>query len=217
VLNIKILHLDDHMLFAEGLSAVISQHAKEIEIISALDSEQGLILIEQNQDIDLIFIDLNMPGLNGLAFIDSINERELFIPFVVLSASEDIWDIREALKSGAAGFIPKTYSCQKILEIIEQVMLGDVYVPDNILTAIENLPERKPLQDQQQILTAYKLGQRQFDILKLMREGYSNDEMATILNLSINTIKTHVKTLFTSFQVKNRLECVRYAERINIF
>lgn len=213
----KILHIDDHMLFAEGLSAVLSQHAKDIEIVSANDSEQGLMLIEQNQDIDLIFIDLNMPGLNGLAFIDSINERDLFIPFVVLSASENIWDIREALSSGAAGFIPKTYSFQKILDIIELVILGDVYVPDSILTAIENLPERKPLHDQQQILTAYKLGQRQFDILKLMRQGYSNDEMAVVLNISINTIKTHVKTLFTSFQVKNRLECVRYAERINIF
>jgi len=205
------------MLFAEGLSAVFSQHAKEFEIVSANDSEQALLLLEQNQEIDLIFIDLNMPGLNGLAFIESLNERELFIPFVVLSASEDIWDIREALKSGAAGFIPKTYSCQKILEIIERVMLGDVYVPDNILAAMENLPERKPLNDQHQILSAYKLGQRQFDILKLMRQGYSNEEMAVVLNLSKNTIKTHVKTLFTSFQVKNRLECVRYAERIKLF
>jgi DNA-binding NarL/FixJ family response regulator len=132
----KILHLDDHILFAEGLRAVLSQHAKEIEIINAHDSEQGLMLIDQNQDIDLIFIDLNMPGLNGLAFIDRINERELFIPFVVLSASENIWDIREALKSGAAGFIPKTYSCEKILEVIEQVMLGEVYVPANILAAM---------------------------------------------------------------------------------
>jgi DNA-binding NarL/FixJ family response regulator len=132
----KILHLDDHMLFAEGLRAVLSQHAKEIEIISAHDSEQGLMLIEQNHDIDLIFIDLNMPGINGLDFIENLNERELFIPFVVLSASEDILDIREALKSGAAGFIPKTYSCQKILEIIEKVMLGEVYVPANILAAM---------------------------------------------------------------------------------
>ncbi len=213
----KILHLDDHMLFAEGLSAVFLQHAQGFQIISANDSEQALMLINKNPDIDLILIDLNMPGLNGLAFIEGLNERELFIPFVVLSASEDIWDIREALKGGAAGFIPKTYSCKKILDIIEKVMLGEVYVPINILAAMESLPERKPIHDQHKILSAYKLGQRQFDILKLMRQGYSNDEMATVLNLSKNTIKTHVKTLFTSFQVKNRLECVRYAERINLF
>lgn len=213
----KILHLDDHTLFSEGLSAVFSQHAKDLKIISANDSEQALMLIKNNYDIDLILIDLNMPGLNGLAFIESLNEREIFIPFVVLSASEDIWDIREALKNGAAGFIPKTYSCTQILDIIEQVMLGEVYVPVNILASIENLPERKPLHDQHQILFAYKLGQRQLDILKLMRQGYSNDEMAVVLNLSKNTIKTHIKTLFTSFQVKNRLECVRYAERINLF
>lgn len=196
---------------------MLSQHAKELEIMSANDSEQGLILIEKNQDIDLIFIDLNMPGINGLAFIESLNERAIFIPFVVLSATEDIWDIRQALNNGAAGFIPKAYDCQQILEIIEKVMQGDVYVPDNIVAAIDNLPENKPLNDHHKTLTAYKLGQRQFDVLKLMREGYSNEEIAVVLNLSKNTIKTHVKTLFTSFQVNNRLECVRYAERIELF
>ena len=77
--------------------------------------------------------------------------------------------------------------------------------------------EKKPKNNQYKILTAYKLGQRQFDVLKLMREGYSNEEIAVVLNLSKNTIKTHVKTLFTSFQVNNRLECVRYAERIELF
>jgi len=213
----KILHLDDHMLFAEGLSAVFSQLAKDFKIISANNSEQALLLLEENKGIDLIFMDLNMPGLNGLAFIDSLNERELFIPFVVLSASEDVWDIRQALNSGAAGFIPKTYSCQQILDIIDNVMLGDVYVPDDISATIANLPEKKPKNNQYKILTAYKLGQRQFDVLKLMREGYSNEEIAVVLNLSKNTIKTHVKTLFTSFQVNNRLECVRYAERIELF
>ena len=213
----KILHLDDHQLFNEGLNAVFSQYSTEFDVMSATNPEQALGIIKENEDIDLILVDLIMPGLNGLNFIESLSGRNLFIPFVILSASEDIWDIRDAMKSGAAGFIPKTYSFQKIIEIIGQVVLGDVYVPDDILTAMENLPERKPLNDQHQILSAYKLGQRQFDILKLMRQGYSNDEIAVVLNLSINTIKTHVKTLFSSFQVKNRLECVRYAERINLF
>ena len=213
----KILHLDDHQLFNEGLNAVFSQQTTKFKLMSATNAELALDILKKHEEIELILIDLNMPGLDGLAFIESLNERNLFIPFIILSASENIWDISEALKSGAAGFIPKTYNCEKILEIIEQVMSGDVYVPDSIQAAIKNLPEKKPLQGQQQILSAYKLGQRQFDILKLMRQGYSNDEIATILNLSINTIKTHVKTLFTSFQVKNRLECVRYAERINIF
>lgn len=212
----KILHLDDHTLFSEGLSAVFSQHAASYQIISASNSAHALELLQQADDIDLIFIDLNMPGLNGLAFIESLNERSLFVPFIVLSASEDVWDIRQALKSGAAGFMPKTYSCQKIIEIVEQVMLGNIIVPDEILAAIENLPAEEPTDKCHKILTSYKLGKRQFDILKLMRQGYSNDDMAVVLNLSTNTIKTHIKTLFISFQVKNRLECVRYAERIGL-
>lgn len=212
----KILHLDDHQLFNEGLNAIFSQHSTKFQMMSATNAEQALDILKQHDEVELILIDLNMPGLNGLAFIESLNERNIFIPFIILSASENILDIRQALKIGACGFIPKTYNCQRILEVIEQVMLGHTYVPENILAAIQSLPETSDVQNEHKILSAYKLGQRQFDVLKLMRQGYSNDEIAVVLNLSRNTIKTHLKTLFTSFQVNNRLECVRYAEKIGL-
>jgi CheY-like chemotaxis protein len=128
----KILHIDDHQLSNEGLNAVFSQYSTKYQIISATNAEQALDALTQNSDVELILIDLNMSGINGLTFIDSINERNIFIP--------------------------KAYNCQKILGIIEQVMLGRTYVPDNILEGKKSLSETPDLQDEYKILTAYKLG-----------------------------------------------------------
>jgi DNA-binding NarL/FixJ family response regulator len=203
-------------MFAEGLSIVTSIHANDLSIVGASNVEDAWQVLEQQPDIELILIDLNIPGLNGLDFIDSLCERNIYIPFIVLSASSDLFQIRTALQNGASGFIPKTYSIDQILQVIEQVVAGDIVVPKDIEQAIACLPEHEPSQSHYKTMTNYKLGQRQMDVLTLMQKGHSNDEIAEQLNLSKNTIKTHVKTLFSAFQVSNRIECVRYAERIEL-
>jgi DNA-binding NarL/FixJ family response regulator len=213
---VKILHLDDHTLFAEGLSVVASLHSDNLSIIGVTSAEGAWQVLEKQSDIELMLIDLNMPDLDTLDFIESLTERNLYIPFIVLSASRDLFQIRKALKNGASGFIPKTYSIVQILQVIEQVMAGDIVVPRDIEQGIACLPEKEPSHTHYKIMTNYKLGKRQMDVLKLMQEGYSNDEIADQLKLSKNTIKTHVKTIYSAFQVSNRLECVRYAERIGL-
>lgn len=212
----KLLHLDDHILFSEGLSAVLQQRASNLTVLSAHTAEQAFLLLQQHSDIDVILIDLSMPGLDGLAFLDGMDQRNLFIPVAVLSATDDLWEISKALKSGASGFIPKTYTSEAILNILDSIIAGDVVVPAEIQIALQKLPSREPEQNQQRILSAYKLGQRQLDVLKLIQQGYNNDEVAAVLNLSKNTIKTHIRTLFSAFQVGNRIECIRYAERIGL-
>jgi DNA-binding NarL/FixJ family response regulator len=203
-------------MFAEGLGVVVSLHSNDISIVGATSVEGAWQVLEQQLDIELILIDLNIPGLNGLDFINSLCERDIYIPFIVLSASSDLFQIRSALQNGASGFIPKTYSIDQILQVIERVVAGDIVVPKDIEQAIACLPEHEPSHNHYKVMTNYKLGQRQMDVLKLIQGGHSNDEIAEQLSLSKNTIKTHVKTLFSAFQVSNRLECVRYAERIGL-
>lgn len=212
----KILHLEDHLLFAEGLSAVLSQQNPAFDFLTTSNASQAIQFFQQHHDIDLILIDLNLPGLDGFAFIESLLERNVFTPFIVLSASENLWDIKKALELGAAGFIPKTAGSHEIIEIIEQVMQGQVYLPDNIQQALNRLPDKEPDHDLHKTMAAYQLGQRQLDVLRLMQKGYNTDEIAQVLNLSRNTIKTHSKTLFAAFQVKSRIECVRYAEQLGL-
>ena len=212
----KLLHLDDHTLFVEGLSVVISKHSSDITMLSATSVEAAWLMLEQYPDIELILIDLNMPEIDGLVFIEALNEKALYIPFIVLSASDDLFQLRTALNSGASGFIPKTHSSVQILEAITQVMAGNSSVSAEIERAIDALPELEPEHDYHKIMIRYKLGKRQYAVLKEMQSGLSNDGIAEALHLSKNTVKTHVRTLFTAFQVNNRLECVRYAEQIGL-
>jgi len=212
----KLLHLDDHVLFSEGLSAVLQQRADNLQVLSANEAEQAFSLLEQHTDIDVILVDLSMPGLDGLAFLNGMEQRDIYIPVAVLSATDDLWKIKKALQAGASGFIPKTYSSEAILNILEHIVAGDIMLPEDIQQALQEIPDKEPKQEQHRILSAYQLGQRQMDVLKLMQQGYGNEEIATVLHLSKNTIKTHARTLFSAFQVSNRLECVRYAERIGL-
>lgn len=212
----KILHLDDHQLFTEGFRAVLMQQSQSLQIISATNVKQAIALLVENPDLDLILIDLNLPSFDGFYFIKELVSLNIYTPFLILSASENLWDIKKALNLGASGYLSKSLAAKEILAVIAAVMEGQVYVPEELQLALERLPEKEPEHDQYKILVSYQLGQRQLDVLRLLKKGHSNEDIANTLNLSRNTIKTHIKTLFTAFQVSNRTECVRYAEQVGL-
>lgn len=212
----KLLHLDDHYIFTQGFNAVFQKQQPSVNITSVMDAKSALSIIDETNDLDLILVDLNLPELDGLAFINAIEQRQLLIPVVALSASEDMWQIKQAIDSGASGFIPKSYSFEEISNAINTVLEGEIYIPKDIQQNISKLPSTQPNDNQFKVLSAYQLGQRQLDVLQLMQQGYSNDDIAKVLNLSKNTIRSHARTLFIAFNVGNRIECVRFAERVGI-
>lgn len=211
-----ILHLDDHYIFTQGLSAVFQSQRPDIDIVSAMDAKTALSILDESNSFDLILVDLNLPDLDGLAFIQAVEQRNLFIPIVVLSASEDMWQIKQALDVGASGFIPKSHSFENILSAIHSVLDGELYIPEDIQKHIRKLPEKIPNDSQFKALSAYRLRQRQLDVLKLMQQGYSNEDIAQVLHLSRNTIRSHARIIFSAFGVGNRMECIRFAERVGI-
>lgn len=213
----KILYLEDHTLFAEGFSVLLSNHRQDTMIKCVTTTEQALAVIAEEHDLDLILVDLNMPGLDGLAFIDGLNQRDLFIPFIILSASEDMHEIQKAMDFGASGFIPKSYSSQQILIAIDQVMAGETVIPKEIAEQLAAMSDNRSHEKQQALAQEYKIAKRQLDVLRLMYKGYSNKDIASVLNISINTVKVHVRTLCDAFQVDNRTDCVFYAEKIGMF
>jgi len=212
----KILHVDDHVLFVEGLKSAISAFTDEIMVVGATNAEEALRALGLHADIDLILIDLKMPHFDGLQFIECLNEKKIFVPFVVLSACDNPYEIRRVLLKGASGFIPKTHAIEEVLIAIKQAMNGEIVIPEAVKKRIEMLPANGPMYDADMTQVSYSVGERHMDVLKLMQNGHSNDEIAKKLGLSRNTIKTHVKTLFSLFGVNNRIECVNYAKKINL-
>ena len=212
----NILHLDDHQLFAEGLRAVLQQPSVGHRVVSAYDVESALGALDEHGDIDLVLTDLQMPGLDGQAFIQALFQRGLMIPVLVMSAVEDLWAIRRALDAGAMGFVPKALETQDIVSIIQRALEGEPYLPAGMVDKLQAMPSDAPENGIERVAKRYQITPRQLDVLRLMRDGCSNREIAQVLSISEHTVKSHGQVLFQAFEVSNRLECVRYAERAGL-
>jgi DNA-binding NarL/FixJ family response regulator len=202
---IKILQADDHPLFREGIRhLLIKQLAPEVMTLEASTIQTTLEIIKQHHDIDLILLDLTMPGMEDFAGFYSIEQCNPTIPIVILSASEEPTDIQKALSAGAVGYIPKSSTSDIMINALKLVLNGGMYYPD-FPYPLETQWIGK-LADEAQWVD--KLTPRQRQVLELMAEGYSNQQIAEKLFLSENTVKHHVSAILNVLEVKSRTQAV---------
>lgn len=204
----KILVIDDHMLFLEGIQHILKKLSITTEVLLANDTSTAFDAIEKNPDIDLILFDLNMPGSNGHDFLKSMNDQRILIPAAVISATENPAGIANALNNGALGFIPKSLDSKNMLTAIQSILQGNIHVPESMVTDIESVRSNHS--------HARHISPRQMDVLRLMAKGSSNHDIAVGLEISESTVKSHVSTLFHVLDVKNRTECVKEAYRLEL-
>jgi len=201
---LKILLADDHGLFREGLRSLLQELDPGLQVLEAASAAEALQLAGRNSDLDLILLDLAMPGLDGFAGLDMLRERYPDIPVVVVSATESERDVRRALDAEAAGFIPKAMSGEDMLNALHTVLDGDVFVPP----AIRRAPERE---EDEPHLTP-----RQQQVLNLMCEGMSNKEIAHALGMAEGTVKIHVTAILRAMKASNRTQAVILAGQLGL-
>ena len=214
----NILVVDDHKLFADGLGLVLNSFAKNVNLNIVNSSQSALEEIESYPNFDLLLLDLNMPGIDGISLLTAIKERKVLIPCVIISATEDINRIKQALDLGAFGFVPKSYNSTQLIEALNIVLNGDTFVSDNLkekISRLENLDEQK-ITHKSQLLSQFGITKRQHEVLRLLAKGYSNKQIANTLFLSNHTVKSHVAALFGAFQAKNRTDCVRHGRNCGL-
>lgn len=207
----RILVIDDHPVFAQGLQYVVQTMSEQPECVYAGDAEAALSLLEKDVEFDLILVDLNMPGISGESFLTSIASRKLDIPAVVISAVEDVSQISRALGQGAFGFIPKTLPQQEMQAAIARVLEGETFVPDSLKTALARLARKTRRTDSESGLT-----QRQIQVLRLVDQGQSNKQIAATLFVSEDTVKFHMRAVMDVLSARNRTECVAKAKELGI-
>lgn len=200
----KILIADDHALFREGMRHVLSLLDSTVEVKEAGNCAQALQAVEDNGNIDLVLLDLHMPGQDGFAALDSLTRRFPALPIVVLSASESSFDMRRALDGGAMGFIPKSTTAAVMLGALRLVLAGGVYVPPTLL------------QDGKDAAPTTTLTPRQIEVLSRVIEGKPNKIIATELDLTEATVKAHITAVFRALNVTNRTQAARAAERLGL-
>jgi DNA-binding NarL/FixJ family response regulator len=211
----RILLVDDHTLFREALLHVLKQFDSTAVVIEAATAREAIRMAAHYHDLDLILLDLALPGLNGLSALPELHELRPTTPLVILSASEDSIDVRQALEAGALGYIPKSSSSHEMITALRLVLAGEVYVPPVMLAALEGL-EAASVQ-----VTAASVEEggvegltpRQLEVLLLMAQGLSNKGICKRLNVAEGTVKLHVTAVMRALNTCNRTQAVIAATR----
>ena len=213
----RILILDDHRLFLEGVRSILSAMPANPEVVTFSSARSALESIDKGDKYHLALVDLYLPGLDGLAFLQSIRQRRLSLPVIIVSASTKQREVEEALELGALGFIPKHYSAHELRKAIEIVLTGRMYLPDDFYDhAPANDYRRCQTENDQTDDLTNQLHGRRLEVLTLIADGHPNKSIAKILNISEPTVKSHIASLFKLFNVSNRTACVRKAMQLEL-
>lgn len=199
---LKLLIVDDHSVVREGLAALLRNIGPETVVLEAGDAEGALRLAGDNADLDVVILDLLMPGMGGLPALTEFGRVRPDLPVVVLSSSDDPQDARKALAHGALGYIPKSSSHHTLVSAIRLVLEGDVYVPPLILKEMASAPGTRPRTSASPSL----LTDRQIEVLRRLGEGRPNKIIAHELELSEKTVKAHITAIFKALNVVNRTQ-----------
>lgn len=214
----KILLVDDHALFRDGMRYVLQQLPEEVEILEAGNFHDGLKLAMQHPELDLALLDLNMPGSEGPISIRFFHQRYPHIPVVVVSGEEGRDYMEKVMNYGAMGFISKSSTAAVMLSALNLVLSGGVYIPPQLLRQYGEMAGKEPdVTDRRSLHTnEYGLTQRQMEVLTHLAAGLSNKEIAGAIHLAEGTVKIHVAAVYQTLRVGNRMEAVRMAEKLGL-
>lgn len=206
----KFVIADDHPLFRGALKQAIAGLADVASVLEAGDFESVKTIVGENDDLDIVLLDLSMPGASGLSGLISLRGVHATVPVVIVSAHDDPETIRRALELGASGFISKSASMDDIRSAIEAVLSGEISAPGDIDLGVERDPEISDLIKRLQSLTP-----QQTRVLGMLAEGLLNKQIAYELGVSEATIKAHVSAILQKLGVDSRTQAVILLSKIS--
>ena len=202
--SIRVLIADDHPLFRGALVQALQQCLDSVEVLQARDLPETNQLLRQHEAIDLLLLDLNMPGSQGLAGLASVRCHFPAVAVVVVSANEDPAVIRRALDHGAAGFIPKSAGLEELTEALEAVLDCREWIPARLTEAVAAVDSAD--HDLDLAARMASLTPQQFRVLEMVADGRLNKQIAWDLDIQERTVKAHMSEIFQKLSVRNRTQ-----------
>ena len=203
---------DDHPLFRTAIKEALQESQGKTTFLEANSFETLQELVEVNPDVDLVLLDLHMPGISGFAGLVYLCKRYPSVPVVIISANEDPLVIRRALDHGAAGFVPKSSSIKVITEAINCILMGEIWAP---VSTQANLPGNNV----SELALAERMAQltpQQFKVLMMVSQGLLNKQIAYDMGISEATVKAHVTAIMNKLGVSNRTQAVLAASKLDV-
>lgn len=212
----RALVIDDHPLIQEAVGNVLRRLDATVDIEVAGDCERGLTLASRGKEPDLVLLDLNLPGLSGIAAVRAWSTKFPGVPVIVLSAATDQQTVLAALVAGAAGFIPKSSSNEVMLSAVRLVQAGGKYLPTEALVRSGSKDKLPSARGSASTLDSLGLTARQIAVLRLIANGASNKVICRELGLAERTVKAHITAVFRALKVSSRMQAAIAATKLGV-
>jgi DNA-binding NarL/FixJ family response regulator len=213
--KVRILIADDHEIVRRGLKATLDDHAGWEVVGEAADGEEAVRQALKLKP-EVLVLDINMPKLNGLEVTRQLHERAPKVRVLVLTVHDSAQMVREILQAGARGYLLKSEAGQELEPAIESILQDRPFftptVTNMVLDTFLNAPKPKPPVSAETV----PLSAREQEVVKLLAQGRSNKEVATLLGISVKTVETHRTNLMRKLNLHSITELVRYAIRMGL-
>ena len=208
--KLKILIVDDQKLFADSLGKVIGSEKESIDKVDIVNSGNEALKLLQNDTSDIILMDIHMPGMDGIELTRVVHKKYPGIKILMLTTFGYDEYVKDAMNYGAVGYLLKDISSEELLASIQGASQGLRIVSPKVLEGAYKI-KRAPMGSQTIPDWYYQLTHREKEILILVQKGFSNDEIAEQVLLSVQTVKNYLSTIYEKLNVKNRFQAMRLA------
>ena len=210
--QLNILIVDDHPMLRRGVKELL-QLESGLDAIGEASSGQEALEIAENLEPDLILLDLNMQGMDGIQTLKALRDKDIYSRVVIFSVSDSHEDVIAALKAGADGYVLKETEPEELVSYIRQAATGTMAISDKLAAVLASeIGNRKEGSDR----SVDGLTQRERQILKQIAAGMSNKMIATKLDIAEGTVKVHVKNLLKKLKMRSRVEAAIWAMENNL-
>lgn len=209
---IRVIIADDHLLFTDGLKQVLSESKEfDFDVVGVATSGQELMRLVKINKPHIVFLDLNMPGKDGLAALEEIRGWNKEIKVVVVTMYSDTKIVKSALKLGCRGYILKMHGKHELFAAIESILAGETYVGKGIDFSNQGIPKKEDVRYGDSFIRKHKLTKRELEILRLISQALSNKQIGKELFISDQTVSVHRKNIMRKLGVSNTAGLIKAA------
>lgn len=215
VLPLRIGLVDDHKILMDGMEALLSMQ-REYDIIFKVDRGEKLLSRKDLSEIDLLVMDINMPDMDGIDALRSLGETAFQGHCIILSSYDDLHLVNEAIQAGARGYITKNSATEYLEEAIRTVENGEIYYSPDVRERILKSFSKSTIdlaEENSESGMLRQLTERELEILKLIAQQYTSEEIGKKLFIAKSTVDTHRKNLINKLKVKNAVGLGLFAKR----
>ncbi len=212
--KVRVLIADDHAMVRQGLKTIIELEDDMFVVAQASNGEEAINLARKERP-DVILMDINMPGTNGIQAIKTLKEEDSNYKIIVLTLHQDREYLFKTLQMGCEGYVIKDAESSVLIEAIRSVYKNQTYIQPNMTGELVKELNRVTLSDKERHF-ANNLTNREIEVLLLITEGMINKEIAHKLYISEKTVKNHISNIFKKLEVNDRTQAAIYALKHNI-